>query len=84
MDEAQAPLSYLKPFAVKHAERGWSEKTLRWLIFSHGQQLEQAGAIVRFGARVLIDENKFFAFLRAGSPRRTPARTGKLVDTPAA
>ena len=42
---------------------------LRHLFFHHGGELEQAGAIVRFGSRILIDDAAFLAWLKAGNAR---------------
>jgi hypothetical protein len=42
---------------------------LRHLFFHQGDELEKAGAIVRFGARILIDDAAFLAWLKAGNAR---------------
>ena len=44
----------------------WSEASLRWLRF-HAEQngLEQAGAFIELGRRVLIHKPSFFAWVRA-------------------
>ena len=52
-------------FVERHADEGWTEASLRWLIFQAKQNgLEAAGAVVRQGRRVFIDEAKFYAWLR--------------------
>ena len=47
---------------------------LRWLLFNQGEELEKAGAIVRFGARILIDDAAFLAWLKAGNGRHIAGR----------
>lgn len=47
---------------------------LRHLLFNRGEELEKAGAIVRFGARVLIDDAAFIAWLKAGNARHIAVR----------
>ena len=42
---------------------------LRHLLFHRGEELETAGAIVRFGSRILIDDAAFIVWLRAGNAR---------------
>jgi hypothetical protein len=42
---------------------------LRHLFFHQGEDLEKAGAIVRFGSRILIDDAAFLAWLKAGNAR---------------
>lgn len=49
---------------------------LRHLFFHHGEQLEQAGAIVRFGSRILIDDAVFMAWLKAGNARHIGGTRG--------
>lgn len=43
---------------------------LRHLFFHQGEELERAGAIVRFGSRILIDDARFIEWLKAGHARR--------------
>lgn len=51
-------------FAEKHS--AFTKSGLRALIFNEKQNgLANAGAIVRIGRKVLIDEQKFFAWLEA-------------------
>jgi len=53
-------------FAERHRSAGWTEAALRWLIFTaHDNGLGAAGAIIRQGRRVFIDEEKFFVWLRS-------------------
>ncbi|MFI3216281.1 MAG: hypothetical protein QX192_05725 [Methylococcales bacterium] len=41
---------------------------VRGLIFNESKNgLKQAGAVVRIGRKVLIDESKFFAWIEAGA-----------------
>lgn len=47
---------------------------LRHLFFHQGEELERAGAIVRFGARILIDDAAFLAWLKAGNGRHIAGR----------
>jgi hypothetical protein len=47
---------------------------LRHLFFHQGEELEKAGAIVRFGARILIDDAAFLAWLKAGNGRHIAGR----------
>ena len=68
MDTTAAPVGALfRPakFVERHKEEGWTEPQIRWLIFQARQNgLEDAGAIVRNGRKVFIDELRFFAWLR--------------------
>lgn len=49
---------------------------LRHLFFNKGDELEKAGAIVRFGARILIDDSVFLAWLKAGNARHIGGNRG--------
>ena len=63
-------LSTVKQFSNKHP--AFPEGGLRHRIFyADSNGLNESGAIVRNGRRVLIDEEKFFAWLEA--------QTSKLV-----
>ncbi len=42
---------------------------LRSLLFYRGEDAEKAGAVARFGRRVLIDENRFLAWVRDGGAK---------------
>lgn len=61
---APTGLFRVKQFAERHRAEGWTEPAIRWVIFSQGQDLEQAGAVFRLGTRLFIDEVKFYAWLR--------------------
>jgi len=52
----------------------FSKGGLRHLFFHQGEELEKAGAIVRFGARILIDDAAFLAWLKAGNGRHIAGR----------
>jgi hypothetical protein len=39
---------------------------LRYAIFHAGEELEQVGAIVRFGRKILIDDDRFMSYIRDG------------------
>lgn len=55
-------LSTVPRFSQKH--QAFPVGGLRWLIFnSRVNGLDQAGAILRVGRKVLIDEDRFFAWL---------------------
>ncbi|HKQ22887.1 MAG TPA: hypothetical protein VJT81_00410 [Burkholderiales bacterium] len=44
----------------------WTQASLRWLRFNQGTNgLQQAGAFVEIGRRVLLDKPAFFRWLRA-------------------
>ncbi len=56
-------LSSVKAFAAQHPD-AYTEASLRWLIFNERHNgLAKAGAILRQGRRVLIDEDRWFAWL---------------------
>ena len=42
---------------------------IRSALFYRGDLAEQAGAVVRFGRRVLIDETAFLAWVKSGGAR---------------
>ena len=55
-------LSTVHQFSQKHP--AFTVGGLRWQIFnSRVNGLDQAGAILRVGRKVLIDEDRFFAWL---------------------
>lgn len=55
-------LSTVHQFSQKHP--AFTEGGLRWMIFnSKVNGLDQAGAILRIGRKVLIDDDRFFACL---------------------
>jgi hypothetical protein len=44
-----------------------TEGQIRWALFnSDSNGLKESGAIVRFGRRLLLNEEKFFAWLLSG------------------
>jgi hypothetical protein len=54
----------VEQFSAK--EPAFSQSSVRWLIFnSKGNGLEASGALVRLGRRVLIDREKFFAWVQS-------------------
>jgi len=56
-------------FSRRHS--AFTEQSLRWLIFRSAENgLAKSGAIIRLGRRVLIDEEKFFEYLRSQSSQR--------------
>jgi hypothetical protein len=59
-----ANLATVKQFPAQHP--AFTEGGLRSLIFNeHQNGLAKSGAIVRIGRRVLIDEDKFWAWVEA-------------------
>ncbi len=57
-------LSTVKQFTAKHA--AFTNGGIRSLVFNERTNgLAKAGAIVRIGRKVLIDEIKFFAWVEA-------------------
>ena len=87
MDDTKAPnpvgLYRAKEFAERHRSVLGGEAALRWLIFCASTNgLEEAGAILRFGRRVLIDEAKFFAWLRSrAAAQAVPTRRSRASRT---
>jgi hypothetical protein len=68
------PLLTVKRFAEKHADAGFTEASLRAIIFNAEARPSSIGmipgngfapAILRLGSKVLLDEHKFFEILRA-------------------
>lgn len=58
----------VKQFAQENP--AFSESSLRWMLFNSGTNgLLKSGAIIRNGRRILIDSDKFFAWLQANQPR---------------
>jgi hypothetical protein len=56
----------IRKFVERHRDEGWTEPALRWIIFkAHENGLDDAGAILRVGKRVFVDEARFFGWLRA-------------------
>ena len=56
-------------FREKHKAAFPSDASLRWILFSRRQELEKAGAVIKMGRAVLIDEDKFFAVLEGQTGR---------------
>ena len=73
MPHQQPQLRTVKQFAAAHP--AFTEGSLRWLIFKAGSSQTVSDdhpaalndALVRIGRRVLIDEHKFFEWVREGS-----------------
>ena len=64
---AQSHLTTVANLASRHD--GLSEGGLRHMLFHLGENLERDGIVIRFGSRILIDENRFLDWLRAGQAR---------------
>ncbi len=68
--ESEIPIS--SPGAVHtvqtlaSAEPGLNEGGIRWTIFQHKSALAEAGAIFFSGKKLLIDRDRFVAFLKGG------------------
>ena len=60
-------LKTVKQFCNDNA--AFNQGGLRSLIFWRGDMLEQAGAIVRLGRKILIDEDKLLGLVRSGALR---------------
>ena len=63
----QAQLRTVPQMAGGH--QGLTIGGLRHMLFHRGRELEEAGVVVRFGRRILIDENQFLDWLRDGQGR---------------
>jgi hypothetical protein len=48
------------------ANPAFTQGGIRHIQFTLGEELAKVGAVVRFGRKILIDEEKFLAFVRAG------------------
>ena len=60
-------LSQVAQFSERNP--AFSQPSLRWLIFKAKENgLEAAGAIVRLGRRVYLDEDRFFEWLARQQP----------------
>lgn len=69
-DQAQSRLLSANQFSAAHP--AFSGPSLRWLIFKANENgLEQSGAILRIGRKVLIDEPRFLSWARSQSSRAT-------------
>ena len=38
---------------------------LRWALQKHYTELEEAGVVIRYGRKILLDEEKFWRWLRS-------------------
>ena len=65
-------ISISKPGAVHTvqtlaaAEPGLNEGGIRWTVFQHKSSLVETGAVFFSGKKLLIDRDRFIAFLRDG------------------
>jgi hypothetical protein len=66
-DLARPQLTTIAKLVSRHD--GFSAGGLRHLLFYRGQDLEREGIVIRLGSRILIDENRFLDWLRAGQAR---------------
>ena len=64
---ARSQLTTVAKLVSRHD--GFSPGGLRHLLFHLGRDLEREGIVIRFGSRILIDENRFLDWLRAGQAR---------------
>ena len=67
--EAQNPTELFTVNDYTKRRPAFTKGGLRHLFFHQGEDLEKAGAIVRFGSRILIDDAAFLAWLKAGNAR---------------
>ena len=74
--EQDIPLYTVKLFCERHK---WiSEGGLRWLLFNRKLNgLQKSGAIIMIGRKLLIDEQKFFAWLRHQGQDRVDVKRGR-------
>lgn len=67
--EASPQLFTVEQFSA--AEPAFKESSLRWLIFNRERNgLEESGAIIRVGRRILLDRQKFLVWLFNQQARR--------------
>ena len=52
------------------AEPALTRGGIRHILFHRGQDLEQAGIVLRLGRKILIDRDKFIAWLASADSRR--------------
>lgn len=57
----------VRQFAEKYP--AFTTGGIRSLLFYRGEDAEKAGAIVHFGRRILIDEERFLSWVRDGGTR---------------
>ena len=50
---------------------------IRHLLFTKGDKAEEAGVIVRYGRKLLIDEGAFLSWIKDGGARQIAGRAGK-------
>lgn len=68
VQQTRPPRVYtVKQFSARNP--AFSEGSLRWLLFNARENKLDA-AVVRVGRRVLIDEDRFFAWLEGQQPHR--------------
>ncbi|MDD2746370.1 MAG: hypothetical protein PHG39_02325 [Acidithiobacillus ferrooxidans] len=72
--ETETPTEFYSVNDYVRRRPAFSKGGLRHLFFHQGEELEKAGAIVRFGARILIDDTAFLAWLKAGNGRHIAGR----------
>ena len=72
--EAENPTEFYSVRDYIKRRPAFTKGGLRHLFFHQGEELERAGAIVRFGARILIDDAAFLAWLKAGNGRHIAGR----------
>lgn len=60
-------LSTIKQFVESNP--AFAEGGIRAMLFYKGEAAEQAGAVVRFGRKILIDEEKFIEWVRVGGAK---------------
>jgi hypothetical protein len=65
--ENTSELLSIAQFCERHP--AFSVGGIRSALFYRGDIAEQAGAIARFGRRVLIDEQKFLTWVRTGGAK---------------
>lgn len=74
-EQPQSQLLTLQQFCK--ANTAFTQGGIRHLIFVKKHELEEAGAIVHFGRRLLIDERIFLDFVRNGGTRTIAGRADK-------
>ena len=74
--ETETPTEFYSVNDYVRRRPAFSKGGLRHLFFHQGEELEKAGAIVRFGARILIDDAVFLAWLKAGNARHISGNRG--------
>lgn len=68
----QSPLKTVSKFCEDNP--AFTQGGIRHINFYMKKELEEAGAIVHFGRRVLIDEEVFLNFVRNGGTRTIAGR----------